>query len=229
LINEKELNKLLEYFETTEKSFKSSNNNTPALLSSLEKNPNDLYTNYALGIDHAKKGKLDKALSLLLKAEEGGEKYVFLNHARIIIGYIYAVKEEYLSSKNYLVKVLDFSKNNPLVISILAYVYYKAGLDIEAIKLYKKCIDEEPLNHKLLNNIGFILIETKKDIDKGIELVNKALDIAPNTPSYLDSLGWGYYMKGNAEEALKTLQKAFSLAPSSKEIKDHINEVLNIS
>ncbi len=62
-----------------------------------------------------------------------------------------------------------------------------------------------------------------------MQYVKKALRLNPDHPSYLDSLGWGYYKLGNYEKAVETLKKAFELAPDAIEIKEHIRKILNIA
>lgn len=199
-----------------------------SLLTKLEEDPDNLEAQYLLGIMYTKKEKYSLALKHLYKIENSKKQSVYLNQARIIIGYIYAIQEEYIKAKEILIKVLDFTKNDKTAISILGYVYYKAKLYEQALKLYEKLLKIEPDNAKILNNIGFILVETKLNLRKGMDYIRKALRLKPGHPSYLDSLGWGHYLNGDYEQAVKTLKKAFELAPNSFEIKNHIREILNL-
>ncbi len=77
----------------------------------------------------------------------------------------------------------------------------------EAEKALKKAIQLRPDFHDALNYLGYSYILRDIDIDKGIELVKKALKYAPNNPAYLDSLAWGYYKKGKYNEALNIMLK----------------------
>ena len=52
-----------------------------------------------------------------------------------------------------------------------------------------------------LNYYGYTLIEHDLDIDRGIDLVRKALSKSPNNTYYLDSLAWGLYKKGKCKKA----------------------------
>ena len=56
-------------------------------------------------------------------------------------------------------------------------------------------------------------------------LVQKALELAPNEPFLIDSLGWIEYRMGRREEALRHLQRAFQARPDA-EIAAHLGEVL---
>ena len=77
----------------------------------------------------------------------------------------------------------------------------------EAEKALKKAIQLRPDFHDALNYLGYSYILRDIDVDKGIQLVKKALKYAPDNPAYLDSLAWGYYKKGKYNEALNIMLK----------------------
>ncbi len=78
-----------------------------------------------------------------------------------------------------------------------------------------------------LNYLGYMLIVTDRDIDRGIELVKEALKKRPNNPSYIDSLAWGYFKKGRIKEAEKLQQKAFKMMKDNPIIVFHMAEILH--
>jgi Flp pilus assembly protein TadD len=51
------------------------------------------------------------------------------------------------------------------------------------------------------------------------------VEIKPQNPAYLDSLGWAYYKSGDVKEARVWLKRAFDAAPNEKEIKEHLKIV----
>ncbi len=57
------------------------------------------------------------------------------------------------------------------------------------------------------------------------ELISKALALEPEEPAILDSMGWVLYRKGEYEEALEYLNKAFERFPDP-EVAAHLGEVL---
>jgi tetratricopeptide (TPR) repeat protein len=200
-----------------------------ALLKQLEQDPENMEAMYTLGVMYAKRLDYEKALKYLVPIEKSKSEFIHLNQVQKIIAYIYAMQGKYVESKEMLLKVLEFAPEDIISLSILSYVFYKAKLYEQALKFYQKAVKVDPENAKLLNNIGFILIETGLNVEKGMEYVRKALRLKPEHPSYLDSLGWGYYMQSDYEKAVETLRKAFELAPNAKEIKEHIREILNIT
>ena len=59
-----------------------------------------------------------------------------------------------------------------------------------------------------INSMAWVLIYLGIDIDRGIELSKKSIQIEPKSPHYLDTLGYGYYKKKDYDNALKQLLKA---------------------
>ena len=59
-----------------------------------------------------------------------------------------------------------------------------------------------------INSMAWVLIYLGIDIDRGIELSKKSIQISPKSPHYLDTLGYGYYKKKDYDRALKQLLKA---------------------
>ena len=50
--------------------------------------------------------------------------------------------------------------------------------------------------------------EDSARLDEALELIQRAVDIAPTNGAYLDSLGWVYFQKGDYTAALNYLNKA---------------------
>jgi tetratricopeptide (TPR) repeat protein len=68
-----------------------------------------------------------------------------------------------------------------------------------------------PENPLWLNNLAYFLIDKDRDLNEGLELVNKQLESSPENFNYLDTKGWGLYKQGNYKEALDMLQKSWDL------------------
>ena len=101
----------------------------------------------------------------------------------------------------------------------------------EAAKKYQRAIDLTPEGDParaatVLNNLGYMWLEQGKNLDQAGEFIRKANELEPRNPVYLDSLGWFHYLKGNYQEALKTLLEVQGMIPKltaqDAEIIDHI-------
>ena len=75
------------------------------------------------------------------------------------------------------------------------------------------------------NALGYSLADRKLRLDEAAQLIDKALTLAPDDASVLDSKGWLLFRQGKAEEALEFLRKAYAQMPDA-EIAAHIGEVL---
>lgn len=83
----------------------------------------------------------------------------------------------------------------------------------------------QPNNAAALNALGYTLADRTDRYEEAYELINQALNISPDDPSIIDSMGWVQYRLGNHEEALLRLREAMKAFPDH-EIAAHLGEVL---
>ncbi|MEA2111521.1 MAG: hypothetical protein U9P71_05685 [Campylobacterota bacterium] len=77
-----------------------------------------------------------------------------------------------------------------------------------------------------LNYLGYLMIDHNLDIEEGMEYVNRALDISPDSVFYLDSLAWGYYKQKRCKEAYKLMKQVEeSLGQDDEEVQDHMRAI----
>ena len=63
-------------------------------------------------------------------------------------------------------------------------------------------------------------------VEKGLEMLKKAVKLRENDGYIIDSVGWAYYAKENYIQAGKFLQKAVELLPVDPIINDHYADAL---
>jgi tetratricopeptide (TPR) repeat protein len=73
-----------------------------------------------------------------------------------------------------------------------------------------------------LNNLAWILAETRKDPDAALPLAARAAELAPQAAEVLDTLGWVHYRRGAYAEAEKILGRASERAPESAVVQYHL-------
>lgn len=84
-------------------------------------------------------------------------------------------------------------------------------------------IDKSPI---YLNYLGYILIDHKVDVKKGMGYIREVLKLEPDSAYYLDSLAWGYYRLGNCKEAKRVMQKVLKLeGGDNSEVIDHVKKI----
>lgn len=89
----------------------------------------------------------------------------------------------------------------------------------------RKLIRLKPEHAHAYNALGYSFAERNQRLEEAEQLVLKALQLSPDDPFIIDSMGWVLYRKGDNQGALAHLQRAFSIRPDP-EIAAHLGEVL---
>ena len=89
----------------------------------------------------------------------------------------------------------------------------------------RKLIKLRPDNAHAYNALGYSFAERGLHLPEALRLIKKAVELSPDDPYIMDSLGWVYYRMGNIMDGLNYLSRAFSISQDS-EIAAHLGEVL---
>lgn len=88
-----------------------------------------------------------------------------------------------------------------------------------------KVLASQPDHADALNALGYTLADQTGRYQEALGYIQKALELKPESPAILDSMGWVHYRLGNNQLALEYLRKAMQLLPDP-EIAAHLGEVL---
>jgi tetratricopeptide (TPR) repeat protein len=89
----------------------------------------------------------------------------------------------------------------------------QAGLYDKAADLLRKSIALDPANSaEAYNYLGYMWADHNMNLDEAELMIRRALEIEPNNASYLDSLGWVEFRKGQFDRALDDLLRAAKTA-----------------
>ncbi|MGI9227819.1 MAG: tetratricopeptide repeat protein [Gammaproteobacteria bacterium] len=89
----------------------------------------------------------------------------------------------------------------------------------------KAILSEDPDNASALNALGYTLADHNSRIDEALGYIKRALEIRPDDPAVIDSMGWVQFRMGNYLEAENYLRKAYGLLEDA-EIAGHLVELL---
>lgn len=89
----------------------------------------------------------------------------------------------------------------------------------------RRLIELKPDHAHAYNALGYTLADRTSRIGEALELLNKALALAPEDPFILDSMGWAQFKAGRLGEAVDYLKRAYAARPDP-EIAAHLGEVL---
>ncbi len=122
-------------------------------------------------------------------------------------------------------QALDRLPNNPE----LLYDYAMLAEKIERVDVLeaslRKLIEIRPEHAHAYNALGYSLAERNQRLPEARELIERALQLAPDDSFIVDSMGWVLYRMGNLKDALGYLRRAFAGRPDA-EIAAHLGEVL---
>ena len=107
----------------------------------------------------------------------------------------------------------------------LADLYNDAGRDVEAERTLRQVLTIAPGSAEALNYLGYLLADRGRALDEAVRLVERALEADPGNPSYLDSLGWAHFRRGDLREAEKYLTPAAEQLPRNAVVQDHLGDV----
>ena len=89
----------------------------------------------------------------------------------------------------------------------------------------RQLLARDPDNATLLNALGYKLLDDDSRLQEALELITRALELKPDDPAIIDSMGWVQYRLGNHAEAVRYLEQALEKLPDH-EIAAHLGEVL---
>ncbi len=89
----------------------------------------------------------------------------------------------------------------------------------------RKIIKLAPENQHAYNALGYSFAERNIRLQEAQTLIEKALQLAPQDPFIMDSMGWVLFRLGKLKDAEDILRRAYALRPDP-EIAAHLGEVL---
>ncbi|HZT50748.1 MAG TPA: tetratricopeptide repeat protein, partial [Stellaceae bacterium] len=110
-------------------------------------------------------------------------------------------------------------------------VFYDRGVALERSAQWPRA--EADLKHALaldpeqpmaLNYLGYSWIDRGINLNEGLKLIQRAVELRPNDGYIVDSLGWAFYRLGNYQRASELLEHAIELLPEDPTINDHLGD-----
>ncbi len=91
--------------------------------------------------------------------------------------------------------------------------------------MLRDLIANDPLDAIALNSLGYMLADRRDRLEEAVALLQRALKVEPDNPSYLDSLGWAYFQQGRDDLADAPLTEAAAKLSSSSVVQDHLGDL----
>ena len=107
----------------------------------------------------------------------------------------------------------------------LGVIYEKENRFADSIKSMEAVLNIDPDNAEALNFIGYSYADRGMNLDEAEKMIQRAIQIKPDSGYMIDSLGWVHFKKNKFESAVKHLKRALELLPEDANIMEHLADV----
>lgn len=111
-------------------------------------------------------------------------------------------------------------------------LFYARGIAYERLNIWPKADRDfrealriNPDQPLVLNYLGYSLVEKKIQLDEALGMIEKAVELRPQSGFIVDSLGWVLFRMGLYDQAVPHLERAAELEPIDPIINDHLGDV----
>ena len=165
-----------------------------------------------LGYAYHKTGYYKKEKKLYKKAEQDFSDDTDLIYRQAVLS---LTEGDTISANRYIEKYILLNRENLIpenqITTNLAGIYTEAGLLNKAEEYFRKALLSEPENPDRINALGYFLIDKDRNVNEGMALVDKALELSPENFNYLHTKGYGLFKLGKFQESFDVLQKSWDL------------------
>ena len=110
-------------------------------------------------------------------------------------------------------------------------LFYRHGIASErsknwpaAEKSFLKALELFPDQPNVLNYLGYSWVDMNINLDDGLNMIRKAVELRPQDGYIIDSLGWAYYRLGRYADAVGELERAIEKKAEDPTINDHLGD-----
>lgn len=171
----------------------------------------------------SKQGRVDEARSILSLIDPRNVReatQVALTEAQIVRA---------AGDRDEAVKVLEAANqrypDTPDLMYDLAMLYEQQNRIDEMEGKLRRIIAIKPDHAHAYNALGYSLADRNVRLPEAKRLIERAMNLAPDDPFIIDSMGWVHYRMGDNARALSYLERAYEIRPDA-EIAVHLGEVL---
>ncbi len=110
--------------------------------------------------------------------------------------------------------------------------FYVRGISYERLGQWDKAeadlrfaLKLRPDEPRVLNYLGYSLLEKNTKLDEALAMIEKAVKASPDSGYIIDSLGWGLFRLGRYHDAVAPMERAVALMPLDPVVNDHVGDV----
>ncbi|MGE0501606.1 MAG: tetratricopeptide repeat protein [Rhizobiaceae bacterium] len=178
-----------------------------------------------LGLNLADLDRQDEAIKHLAALVEANPDDM---RAHLALGSVYSAKEDYRAAAavyDRAVVRIGTPKGSDW------NIFYQRGIAYERLKEwpkaepnFRKALELYPEQPQVLNYLGYSWVDMNMNLEEGLEMIQRAVDLRPSDGYIVDSLGWAFYRLGRFDDAVRELERAVSLKPDDAVLNDHLGD-----
>lgn len=178
-----------------------------------------------LGLNLADLDRYDEAIAHLKALVEARPDDMRAYQA---LGGVYASKEDFRSAAGLYDKAVAMLKAPTRADW---NIFYQRGIAYERLKEwpeaepnFRKALELFPDQPQVLNYLGYSWVDMNTNLEEGLQMIQKAVELRPSDGYIVDSLGWAYFRLGRFDDAVRELERAVSLKPEDPVLNDHLGD-----
>ncbi len=110
-------------------------------------------------------------------------------------------------------------------------LFYARGISHERSKQWARAeadflraLELQPEQPDVLNYLAYSWVEQGLNYDRALQMLERAVQLRPNSGHIIDSLGWVLFRLGRYEDAVPLLERAVELMPEDPVLLDHLGD-----
>ncbi len=92
--------------------------------------------------------------------------------------------------------------------------------------VFREALGVEPASAPVLNYLGYMNADRNVRVDEAYTLIQKAVEIEPQSAAYQDSLGWALYRLNRLDAAEQAVRRALDRDKGNAVILDHLGDIV---
>ncbi|THB66174.1 MAG: hypothetical protein D6E12_11165, partial [Desulfovibrio sp.] len=134
-------------------------------------------------------------------------------------------REEYARSVEVAEQALGTWAEDPELHYLLGVALDLSGQRTRAMEIMEATIVLDPEYPEALNYVGYTLADEDRDLERALDLVERALVYKPQSGYIVDSLAWVFFRMGELDQAWSEIQRAVTMVDDDPVIWEHYGDI----
>ncbi len=143
-----------------------------------------------------------------------------------VLGLGYNRKRDYTNAETFFQNAALIQPHSRQVKHSLAILFDTIKNWEKSDSIYVELIKSDSTDAQAYNNFAYSLVERETQLDRALEMVEKAVDLEPKNSAYLDTMGWIYFKLNEYKKALKFISDSIELDEKNPVVLEHLGDVL---